>query len=125
MEGYICEIIYKSKELTAKERVSVKDTTNATPLGNACEGAPVVIEPDYWVELKIHNEHSKDSKDYNHYVVVDKAGTKYFTGSESFWSAFKGIMAEMDGSGEEFAIEVSAMDSKNRPGKQFLTCSIV
>lgn len=125
MEGYICNIKFTSKTLTAKERVAIKDTTNAKPLATLCEDGPVVIEPDYWAELEIHNDHSKDSKDYRHFVIVDKGGNKFFTGSESFWSAFTSIMDEMDGSGEEFAIEVYALDSKNRTGKQFLTCSIV
>lgn len=125
MEGYICNIKFSSKELSAKERVSIKDTTNAVSLAVACETAPLVITPDYWVELEVHNEHSKESKDYNHYVIADISGTRYYTGSPSFWSSFCNIMNEMDGSNEEFSIEVSQMASKNRPGKSFLTCSIV
>lgn len=124
-KGYQSVIKFSSKELTAKERVAIKDTTNAVSLATACETAPLVITPAFWVELEVHNEHSKESKDYTHYVVVDTSGNRYFTGSPSFWSSFCDIMAEMEGSDEEFAIEVTQMASKNRAGKNFLTCSIV
>lgn len=124
MEGYSVKILNASKDLSAKERVAIKDTTNAVSLDEATQGAPVVIDPDFYVTLEVHNEKSED-KDYKKHVIVDKAGTRYVTGSESFMSSFVGIMEEMDGSGEEFQVEVYRMPSKNYKGKEFITCSIV
>ena len=124
MEGYSVKIEFASKELTAKQRVMLKDTTNAVALDEATQGAPVVIDPDFYVLLMVHNEKAED-KDYKKFVIVDKAGTKYVTGSESFISSFREIMDEMEDSGEEFQIEVYRMPSKNYKGKEFLTCSIV
>lgn len=124
MTGYSVTISETSKELTARARVAVKDTTNAVSLDDATNGGPVLIDLDYYVVLDVHNEKSED-KDYRKYVVVDKAGTKYVTGSESFFSSLTEIVDEMDGSGEDFQVEVYRKPSKNYKGKEFLTCSIV
>lgn len=124
MTGFEAKIREASKELTAKERVKFKDTTNAVQLDEVTKGGALVITPDFYIILDIHNENSED-KDYVKYVVVDKDGTKYVTGSGSFFSAFKEIVDEMDGSGEEYGVEIYRLPSKNYKGKEFLTCSIV
>ena len=85
MEGYSVKIVNASKELTAKERVMLKDTTGAVSLDEATQGAPLVIDPDFYAALSVHNEKAED-KDYMKYIIVDKAGTRYVTGSESFMS---------------------------------------
>lgn len=124
MTGYSVKIVNASKELTARDRVAVKDTTNAIALDDATKDSPLVIAIDYYVELAVHNEKSED-KDYKKYVVVDKSGNKFVTGSESFFTAMLEIMDEMADSGEDFEIQVYRMPSKNYKGKEFLTCSIV
>lgn len=124
MTGYSVKITDTSKELSARERVAVKDTTNAISLDEATKDSPLVIDIDYYVSLDVHNEKSED-KDYKKYIVVDKAGNKYVTGSESFFTSMVEILDEMADSGEEFQIEVYRIPSKNYKGKEFLTCSIV
>lgn len=124
MIGYFVKIVNASKELSARDRVAVKDTTNAIGLDDATKDNPLVIDIDYYVELAVHNEKSED-KDYKKYVVVDKSGNKFVTGSESFFTAMLEIMGEMTDSGEDFEIQVYRMPSKNYKGKEFLTCSIV
>lgn len=124
MTGYSVKIAHTSKELTARERVAVKDTTNAIPLDEATKGGTLVIPVDYYVCLEVHNEKSED-KDYKKYIVVDKTGNKYVTGSESFLTSMVEILDEMAESGEDFQIEVYRVPSKNYKGKEFLTCSIV
>ena len=124
MTGFEVKIREASKELTAKERVKFKDTTNAVQLDDATKESSLVIEPDFYIVLDVHNEHSED-KDYVKYLIVDKAGNKFVTGSESFFSAFKSIVDEMIHCAEEYEIEVYRLPSKNYKGKEFLTCSIV
>lgn len=124
MTGFEAKIREASKELTAKERVKFKDTTNAVHLDDATKENPLVIAPDFYVILDIHNERSED-KDYVKYIVVDKGGNKFVTGSESFFTAFKSIFEEMGGTNEDYEIEVYRLPSKNYKGKEFLTCSIV
>lgn len=124
MNGYEVKIGYSNKELTARERVKLKGTTNAVSLDEATEGSSLVISPCIWAVLEVHNEHNKDGNvDYIKYVIIDDAGTKYVTGSESFWTSFIEIATEMNG--EQFDIEVYKVDSKNYKGKQFISCSIV
>lgn len=126
MTGYSVRIEDASKELTKKERVMLKDTSDDVKLDEATNGEAIIINPDYYVVLNIHNEKS-DNKDYLVYVIVDKDGTKYITGSESFWSSFLNIWDEMteDGETEPWELKCYKLDSKNYKGKQFLTCSII
>lgn len=124
MEGYSVKIIESSRELSARERITLKDFGNAVPLDEATKDGKLVITPADYAILSVHNEKS-DNKDYTKYVIIDTAGTKYVTGSENFFSSFKEIMDEMSGENEEFSIEVYQMESKNYKGKSFITCSIV
>ncbi len=124
MEGYSVKIREVSRPITAKERVMLKDTTNAIALDEVTQGAKFVFEPDYYAILDVHNEKS-DDKDYIKYIIVDKSGTKMVTGSESFFTSFVDIMEEMKDCDEEFSIEVYRIPSKNYKGKEFITCSIV
>ena len=125
MKGYEVKIVSCNKELSARERIKLKDTTNAVSLDEATEGSGVVISPSIWAELNIYNEKAKDgdNKNYTKYVIIDEAGTKYVTGSESFWTSFCDIAEEMNG--EVFDVEAYKVDSKNYKGKQFISCSIV
>ena len=124
-ENYNVTIRECSKELSARERVLIKDTTNAISLDEATDGSdsPLVISPDFYAVLDVHNEKS-DNKDYTKYILVDKNGNKFVTGSDSFWNSFMEIMAEMEGEGD-FEIQVYRRESNNYKGKSFITCSIV
>lgn len=130
MTGYSVKIENASKELTKKERVMIKDTGDALKLDELIQGEPIIVNPDYWVMLMVHNEKS-DNVDYPVYLIVDKNGTKYMTGSESFWTTFSDIWDEMtdemtgDGNDEEWQLKCYKLDSKNYKGKQFLTCSVI
>lgn len=127
MEGFVAKIRESSKELSAKERVAIKDTSNAISIDEvtAAEGK-MVINYAYHVIIDIHNERS-DNKDYVKCVVVDKDGNKYVTGSESFRNALVEIVAEMveAGEGDDITIECYRKESKNYKGKSFITCSII
>ena len=124
MMDYEVKIRRTSKELSAKDRIKIKDTTNAIRLDEATADGAIIISPDYFAVLDIHNEKSED-KDYSQVVLVDVAGNKYVTGSASFLTAFENIVDEMDGIVEEYQIEVYRRESKNYKGKSFITCSIV
>lgn len=124
MEGYSVKIREASWEMSGKERVMLKDTSDAVKLDTVTTEEPVLIDVDKFAILDIHNEKS-DNKDYVNYVVVDKDGTKYVTGSNSFWFSFMNIYSEMLTSDEPYKIKVYKLPSKNRQGKDFITCSIV
>ena len=124
MEGYNVTIEKASKELTHKERVRMKDTTNALSLDEVTQDGPVLIDLDFYAVLNVHNEKS-ESVDYTVCILVDKAGTKYRTGSPSFLTALDEIMVDMTDCDEPWQLEVSRRPSKNYKGKEFLTCSVV
>lgn len=116
-----------SQELTAKERIILKDTTNAIKLDELTQETDekVIISPAVYAVLDIHNEKSEQNKDYTNFIIIDKDGKKYVTSSESFWNSFMDIASEMAGEKEEWSIEVYRVPSKNFKGKEFLNCSIM
>lgn len=130
MDGYKASVKECSKELTVKEKIALKDTSNAIGLDLLTQeanfnGEKVIIEVDYYATINIHNEKS-DNKDYINFIVVAKDGTKYVTGSQAFISAFEDIANELAEAGEtDMTIEVYRKESKNYKGKDFITCSIV
>ena len=126
MEGYKANITFASKELTGKEKVMLKDLTNAVSLDDATDGnAPLVVDLDYYALIHIHNERSEKNKEYDVCVIVDKSGTKYRTGSKSFRTSLEEIVEDMADTGEEWSLSVYRMPSKNYKGKSFITCSVV
>ena len=128
MEGYKVSITYASKELSVKEKLAVKDFTAAVSIDSALDNdGSLIIAPAMYAILDVHNERSKKEKDYRKFVVVDRAGTKYTTGSESFFTSFKEIFDIMadEAPDEEYSIECFRKPSKNYAGKTFLTCTIV
>lgn len=124
MTGYTVAIKESSRELTAIQRIAMKNTSDAFKLDIVCDENAVVITPVDYAVLSIHNEKS-DNVDYENYVIIDKSGDRYVTGSASFWNSFKDIYDEMLGEDEEWSIKAYKLDSKNYKGKKFLTCSII
>lgn len=127
MTNYAVKVVESSKELTKKETVMFKDLSDAVNLSEFIDehDGALMIDVESWVELAIHNEKAKDgqNKDYTNYVVVDKNGTRYYTGSESFWSSFKNIWCDMNDSTEEWSLKVYKKQSKGK--KDFITCSVM
>lgn len=129
MNNYTVKINETSRKLSAIERIAVKDTTHVVQLDEVTSEAPLVICPDFWATLDVHNEKS-ENQDYKKLVIVDKSGTHFITGSESFTRTFFSIYEEISEaieSGEEvgaWAIECYKMPSKNYKGKEFLACAI-
>ena len=130
MKGYTATVREVSKDISVKEKIMLKDTSNAISIDALTQEASfnnekVLIDVDYYAILDIHNEKS-DNKDYINFIIVDKSGNKYVTGSESFITTFTDIYEEMKGAGEEnITIEIYRKESKNYKGKDFITCSIV
>ena len=124
MAGYSVEIKETSRELTAKQRIALKDISDSIKLDTICDENAVIIEPVDYAVLSVHNEKS-DNVDYENYVVIDKNGDKYVTGSSSFWTSFMNIYSEMQSEEEKWSIKVYKLESKNYKGKKFITCSII
>lgn len=125
-EDYSVTIVEVTKtDLSARERIMLKDMSNAVSIEEAVRENPLVIDYSFHAILDVHNEHSKNEKDYSKTVVVDKAGNKFVTGSKSFTDSLIEIVSEMLDAGEtEFQIEVYTKPSKNYAGN-FITCSLI
>lgn len=123
-KDYKATITFVSKELTVKEKIAFKDVSDCISLDEATQGEAVLINLDYYGSVAIHNEKS-DNKDYSKYIVADKDGNRYVTGSESFWRSLTDIMDECADAGlDDISIRIYRRPSKNYKGKDFITCSI-
>lgn len=126
---YKAKICESSRELTAKEKIMLKDTSNAFSLDELTQQAQfnnekLILNIVYYVTIDVHNDKA-DDKDYQQFILVDKEGKKYYTGSTSFINNFIDIFEELTEAGEEVTIEIYRKESKNYKGKEFITCSVV
>ena len=124
--AYSVTILESSKELTPKERVMYKDFSDAVKLDIGLESDEgIILYPDFYVLCKVDNDKARRDKEYFVLLVIDKAGTKYRTGSPTFIENFKAIYEDMKDVAEDWGIRVYGLPSKNFEGKSFLTCSVV
>lgn len=122
---YSVKVVDCSREMTAKERISFKDTSDCIRIDSYTkEHGELIINPVDYVELAIHNEKGED-KDYNSYIIIDKDGTKYLSGSKNLFDTFRDIWDDMAGEDEEWALKCYRLPSKNYQGRDFITCSII
>ena len=122
---YSVEILEASSELTKREKVMFKDTSNAIKFDDVVTPEQgITITPTGWVKLAIHNPKG-ERKDFENLVITTYEGEKFVTGSPTFIEKFLGIWEDMYDPNEDFQIEVFKRDSKNYKGKQFLSCAVV
>ena len=127
-KGYKVEIVESSRDFTVREKLAMKELGNAVGIDMALdETDSLIISPADYAVLAIHNAKAKGDKDYKKFVVIDTAGTKYVTGSESFFRNFIDIYETMkvEAPEEEYQIECYKRPSKNYSGKNFISCSMV
>lgn len=125
MKTYRVEVTEISRPVTVKEKINLKDTTSAIRLDQATlTDGRVMIDFDMWAILTVHNEASED-KEYNQYVILDKTGNKYVTGSNNFWQSFMEIYEEMKDEEEDWGVVAYRVPSKKYQGKDFMTCAII
>lgn len=124
-KDFTVEVVNCSKELSKKELVMIKDLTRCESLNDIVTEQSIVVKPVMTAELRVHNEHSKDNKDYTVYIVQDETGAVYKSGSKSFFTTLTNIIDDMSDSEEEWAVNIYTKPSKNYKGKDFITCSVV
>ena len=127
---YSTRIVNSSRELTVKEKITLKDFNDCVGLDTVVENDKgFIIGPDVIVVVEVHNERAKDDKDYTTIVILDKDGTKYSTSSNSLRDSISDIMDELSELSDEdradLHIKVFKKPSKNYSGKYFLTATVV
>ena len=127
---YSTKIVSSSRELTVKEKITLKDFNDCTGLDTVVTNEQgFIIDPDVIVEVQVHNERAKDDKDYTTIVILDKDGTKYSTSSNSLRDSISDIMDELadleEADRADLKIKVFKKPSKNYSGKYFLTATVV
>lgn len=125
MADYKATVEGASWEMSAREKLRYTDFTDVIQIDEATQAGDIIIDVDKWVVVMVHNEKS-DTIDYKKYVIIDKEGQVYVTGSESFWRSFIEIYEVMSDEEETvYSIKAYRRESKNYKGKDFLTCRII
>lgn len=129
MKTYEVTVTGSLKDMTARERISVKSFDRAIALDEAtADGKEVRITVDNFVELHVHNEKAKEgnSQDYDCYVIISTDGKRYRSGSLSLYNAFMDIYEELkdEAPDEPIEIVIYKQESKNYKGKGFLSCAL-
>lgn len=128
---YSAKIISSSRELTAKEKIMLKDFNDCIGLDTiVTDTAPLTVKIDLMVQVAVHNERANGDKDYTTTVLVADDGTKYSTSSKSLSEAIEDINDELADSDddelkENLTIKIFKKPSKNYAGKYFLTAVLV
>ena len=125
-KDYEVKIVESWKDLSVRERISIKNFNDAEPLDELTKDNTVQIDVANYVVCEVHNEMSTENKDYTKIVVVDKDGTRYATGSKTFYRELTSIVEELKAEGDDgdFTINVYQRDSNNYKGKKFITCNL-
>ena len=123
---YVTIVDTSYENMTKKQEVQLKDTQDAVSIDSlVTPSEPLVIEPEAWATLYIHNEKAKGDTDYTQLIIIDKEGAKFSTGSEAFKEAFLDIFSDMHGTDEEWSVKCYKKPAKNYPGSYMLMASIV
>lgn len=119
-------VIEKSlKEVTKKEMLQLKDLTDAVRLDQATQEHGSVLIPNIqnMVKMFLVSDDPKNPQEYAKMVITDTEGNRFVTGSESFARRAWEIADDM--AGDEFGLKVYRRPSKNYPGREFLSCSVI
>lgn len=129
MSDYKATIIDSSRELTAIERLRLKDTSAAIALDEELKKVEAAgekyleISPVVWATVSVENPKSSNPH-YNVYVLQQEDGTTYTTSSDSFWKSFGDIVSELHQDGlEPETVKAYHTPSKNYNGN-ILLCTI-
>lgn len=117
-----------SRELSKKDKAKLVNLAGIISLDKCVPNdKEIIIKPIDYVIIDVHNENSKNNKDYSNYIIFTEDGQVYRTGSTSFWESFKMVWDIFnDESGkEEFELCIYKSPSKNYEGKFYLTCTAV
>lgn len=127
--NYEANVTSSLKELTARQRIAVKDFSSADKLNEliTAETPKLVIDVDNIIEVTVHNEQSKGNSDYKVYVIIDTNGNKFRTGSETAFTSAMEIYRELEAANElesGFTLEFYKVKSNNFDG-DFIKCNLV
>jgi len=126
--NYTADVTSCLKDLTARQRIAVKDFSSADKLNEmiTAENPKIVIDVDNIIEVTVHNEQSKGNSDYKVYVIVATDGKKFRTGSETAYISAMEIYKELEAADElsgGFTLEFYKVKSNNFDG-DFIKCNL-
>lgn len=123
--NYSARVVSATTELTGRQMVALRNFSDMEQLNDLTKEEDVLINIDYVVCVKVHNEKS-DNKDYMKYIFVDRDGTKYITGSEPLYREYTDIEDALTDAGDTDPISIKVMRKQSKNNQNdFLTCILV
>ena len=92
--NYSATINEASRDFSPKERIMMKDTSDAIHLDEATRVDAIVVKPVAWAVLDIHNEKSED-KDYQNFIINDRAWRERQSRSHAGSSPVERLLGEV------------------------------
>lgn len=127
MKDYESKVIAASKELNAIESAWIASNPDAMTVEEACAGNRLLVDVDFTVTVKIHNERARDNKEYDCIYIVDKTGMVYKSGSNSLINSISEIQDALFDMGKtisDVTLEIVPKPSRNYNGKYFFKASV-
>ena len=126
---YTADVTNSLKELTARQRIAVKDFSSAEKLNDiiTADNPHFTIDVDNIIKVSVHNEQSKGNSDYDVVIIIDKDGKKYRTGSETAYTSALEIYRELEAANEldgGFTLDFYKVKSNNFDG-DFIKCNLI
>lgn len=126
-EDYKATVIFSYKEISAREKLAYKDFESAEKLNSLVSAdTKFPIKVTNVLEVAVHNEHSKQNKEYAVYLFVTP-DTVYRSGSETLFNSVCDGLMDLDEIGEntdEVDFVVYRVKSNNYDG-DFLKAKLV
>lgn len=126
MKAYKAEVIDSHKELTARERIQMKEFSDSIRVTDLIANSeyPVITVCGY-AAVHVTNDAAEDPKerDYTKYQFIDSDGIKYSTSSASLYEAVTDIYNELEG--QDVTVRFCSKQSRNFKGGEFLTAVLV
>lgn len=127
--NYTANVTTSLKDLTARQRIAVKDFSAAEKLNDVIttDNPHFTIDVDNIIKVSVHNEQSKGNTDYDVIIIIDKNGNKYRTGSETAYTSALEIYRELEAANEldgGIVLDFYKVKSNNFDG-DFIKCNLV
>ena len=113
-ERYTAHVEESSHTLSPKQALIMCDMSSHSPLADCVKTGEVIpIDVAGYAVISIHNPKAKKEKNYKYFIVEDKDGKTYYTGSNSFVEQFMFFWDVMKDNMDEFQVEVFCQPSQN------------
>lgn len=124
--AYETKILTSNKEFTTREKIKILQMSDCVSLDTVIKsGDSVDVDVETFAIIDVHNDKAQNT-DYKVCILIDREGSKYKTGSETFMDTMISLYTELKEANEldeGFTLKCFKKPSKNFSG-EFITCTL-